>query len=198
MELLSDFDIFYRDWAKDLAALVLPPDTRLVLLNFSSISTPLIECARHLHDSIREKAICVGLSASVGDFRHAMAAGLVCFLIEDEPIKVQRGRIDAVMRGEISLPASCVPVLMEIMRHSPPARPPLKVPLSDRETELLHSLACGASVRQSAEALGVSYNTGVTYVRRLYQKMGVRSRIELIKASERLLVDNQHKLTSNL
>jgi len=48
--------------------------------------------------------------------------------------------------------------------------------LSTRENEVLKKLAQGALVKEIADQLGVSFGTVRTYIRRIYEKLHVRSR----------------------
>ena len=51
---------------------------------------------------------------------------------------------------------------------------------TQREQEIIRLLAVGRTQPWIAESLGISENTVNTHVRRIYQKMGVHSRQELI------------------
>lgn len=57
--------------------------------------------------------------------------------------------------------------------------------LSNREKQVLNLLARGRSLQASADVLGVAYSTVKTHTNRIYAKMGVHSRQELIKLIER-------------
>ncbi|MGL4229823.1 MAG: response regulator [Casimicrobium sp.] len=52
--------------------------------------------------------------------------------------------------------------------------------LSEREIEVLQMVSKGLSVQEVGELLGLSGNTVKTYVRRIYKKLAVNSRIEAI------------------
>lgn len=57
--------------------------------------------------------------------------------------------------------------------------------LSAREVQVLERMALGYTMQETAEFLGVAMSTVQTYVRRIYQKLGVRSKIEAIDAGYR-------------
>lgn len=62
-------------------------------------------------------------------------------------------------------------------------------PLSPRETDVLRYLHQGLSIPELARAMHVSTSTGKTYVARLYDKLGVNSRSQvLVAAMERGLI----------
>ena len=66
--------------------------------------------------------------------------------------------------------------------HSRPAPKALgeTVALSGREKEVLEMLAEGFLVKEIADKLGVGFGTVRTYVRRVYEKLHVRSRAQAV------------------
>ena len=52
--------------------------------------------------------------------------------------------------------------------------------LTDREREVLDSLAHGLMYKEIADKLGIGFETVRTYVRRIYEKLQVRSRTEAV------------------
>ncbi|HLP77737.1 MAG TPA: response regulator transcription factor, partial [Candidatus Paceibacterota bacterium] len=52
--------------------------------------------------------------------------------------------------------------------------------LSPREQEVLDCLAQGFLYKEIAEKLGISYETVHTYIRRIYEKLQVRTRTEAV------------------
>jgi DNA-binding CsgD family transcriptional regulator len=62
------------------------------------------------------------------------------------------------------------------------------VVLTSREQEILESLLSGATAREVAVELNISFHTARTHIRNIYHKTGVCNRVELIywkQASER-------------
>lgn len=53
--------------------------------------------------------------------------------------------------------------------------------LSKAQTEIIEHIAGGRELSDAAEALGVSKNTARTHLRRVYEKTGVSSQIELLR-----------------
>jgi DNA-binding NarL/FixJ family response regulator len=53
-------------------------------------------------------------------------------------------------------------------------------PLTPRESQVLESLARGSSYRETAAALGVSYNTVSDHIKAIYRKLAVNSRGEAV------------------
>ena len=54
------------------------------------------------------------------------------------------------------------------------------VTLSPREREVLELLACGYLYKEIADKLGITVATVVTYIRRIYEKLHVRSRAQAV------------------
>ena len=52
--------------------------------------------------------------------------------------------------------------------------------LSEREQQVLDLLAQGLIYKEIAEKLGISYETVHTYIRRIYEKLQVRTRTEAV------------------
>ena len=52
--------------------------------------------------------------------------------------------------------------------------------LSPREQEVLDSLSQGLLYKEISEKLGISYETVHTYIRRIYEKLQVRTRTEAV------------------
>jgi DNA-binding NarL/FixJ family response regulator len=57
--------------------------------------------------------------------------------------------------------------------------------LSSRETQVLERMALGYTMHETAEFLGVALTTVQTFVRRIYQKLGVSSKLGAIDAGYR-------------
>ena len=56
--------------------------------------------------------------------------------------------------------------------------------LSDRETEVLKLVAQGYINREIAERLGVGVDTVATYIKRMYRKLAITSRVQAVKAAQ--------------
>ena len=52
--------------------------------------------------------------------------------------------------------------------------------LGDREQEVLDCLSQGFLYKEIADKLGISYETVHTYIRRIYEKLQVRTRTEAV------------------
>jgi two-component system, NarL family, response regulator NreC len=111
--------------------------------------------------------------------RSALAAGAHGYVVKSSHFSVLDEAIHAVKRGETFIDPS--------MRKYEPeglARSAATVPstlLSQREKQVLILLAQGLRYRAIAEKLGVSVKTVETYRTRLRQKLGFKSRADIIR-----------------
>jgi DNA-binding NarL/FixJ family response regulator len=75
-------------------------------------------------------------------------------------------------------------IARKIVQSFQQVRPGMSEPgdLSQREREVLDLLARGYSFKEIADLLGISVTTVSTYVRRIYEKLHVRSRAQAVAA----------------
>lgn len=93
----------------------------------------------------------------------------------------------AVARGEYYAPAR---LLAELARELARPDPYRNAKLTNREHEVVRQIARGATYREIAEELGISEKTVATYRERASEKLGVKTRAELVRwALEHGLLD---------
>ncbi len=69
--------------------------------------------------------------------------------------------------------------VVQSLQKSAPAAPSAEN-LSEREQQVLDLLSQGLIYKEIAEKLGISYETVHTYIRRIYEKLQVRTRTEAV------------------
>ena len=69
-------------------------------------------------------------------------------------------------------------VVQSFQRAGPSSQPAEN--LSEREQQVLDCLSQGFLYKEIAEKLGISYETVHTYIRRIYEKLQVRTRTEAV------------------
>lgn len=84
----------------------------------------------------------------------------------------------AVARGEYYAPARLLAELARELAHADPYK---HVQLTPREREVVRRIGQGHTYREIAAALGISEKTVATYRERASEKLGVRSRAELVR-----------------
>jgi len=84
----------------------------------------------------------------------------------------------AVSRGEYYVPAHLLAQLARELANPDPLK---DVQLTDREEQVVTAIATGATYREIGSELGLSEKTVATYRARASEKLGVRSRAELVR-----------------
>jgi DNA-binding NarL/FixJ family response regulator len=107
-------------------------------------------------------------SSSPSSVRRSMAAGARGFVSKGTSSESLAAAVDAVRRGETVVPATKL------------AGTQNGAGLSARETEVLDLICRGMSNLEIAEQLFVSVNSVKTYVRQIYQKIGVARRSQAV------------------
>jgi DNA-binding NarL/FixJ family response regulator len=129
------------------------------------------------------------VATTFADERHVIAsieAGASGYLLKDSPLPTIAEDIRVLHAG--GSPISPRIARQVLMRFRPDEKPAEEaeaeksgVPsLSEREKETLQLITRGFSFEEIAELMGVSRNTVLTFVRRIYAKLEVRSKTEAV------------------
>ncbi len=148
-----------------------------------------IDVIREAHALWPDCAIMV--STTFADERHVIAsieAGASGYLLKDAPLPAIPEDIRVLHAGGSPIsPRIARQVLMRFRpdehrpaEESPPADKPPAPVLSEREKETLQLITRGFSFDEIAELMNVSRNTVLTFVRRIYTKLEVRSKTEAV------------------
>ena len=168
------------------------PDVLLVDLDLPGGSG--IELIRH---AAQTRPSCDVMVISVfGDEQHVLAsieAGATGYLLKDSLALDLAGQLRTLRSG--GSPISPVIARRLLLRLAPggagSAQPaPLEdesaVALSEQESRVLHLAAKGFTFDEIAQFMQVSPHTVMTYVKRIYRKLQVRSKVEAIYEARRL------------
>ncbi|BDG60045.1 response regulator [Caldinitratiruptor microaerophilus] len=111
--------------------------------------------------------------------RRALEAGAAGYVIKRAADAELLAAIRAIRRGETYV----YPTLAAQLVTRPPegAAPPASPPLSQREMEVMKLLVLGHTNAEIADQLGVSVKTVETHRARLMEKLGLRTRAELVR-----------------
>jgi two-component system nitrate/nitrite response regulator NarL len=108
------------------------------------------------------------------------AKGVFC---KSEPIQALRKSIQAVHKGQIWANSHQLHLILEALVNTAPLRAKHLqngALLGKREDEAAHLVAEGLTNREIGERLGLSEHTVSNYLFRIYEKLGISSRVELV------------------
>src|SRR4051812_46062591 len=110
---------------------------------------------------------------------NALAAGATGYLLKQTPREELFGALEEVHRGGSPMTSNIARKVVQSFRQ-PVASVQSGDELSPREQEVLELLARGYLYKEIAERLNISVPTVNTYVRRMYEKLHVRSRAQAV------------------
>jgi DNA-binding NarL/FixJ family response regulator len=111
----------------------------------------------------------------------ALCAGASGFVLKDDPPEQLLSAIRIVAGGDALLsPAVTRHVIDQFTRTPRPERPPQLDDLTDRELEVLRSIARGLSNAEIGEQLFISETTVKTHITHILQKLDLRDRVQAV------------------
>ncbi len=117
--------------------------------------------------------------------RKLLEVGAVGYVLKRSAAKVLLHAIQAVVAGGIYLDPLIAVHALDRAPRKPKEATAGNVELSERETEVLPLVAAGHSNKVIANILHISAKSVETYKRRAMQKLGFRSRVELVRYAAR-------------
>lgn len=159
----------------------LEPDVVVLDMRLPEISGT--EVARRLRqDGDRPKILAISAYVHRSLIQEALRAGASGYVTKDEEpkyiIDALRGMVSGKQKMWLS-PEVAAEVLDE-GAVTQKEQPPLSKPLTDRDRQLLGFLTDGYGNRKIAETLVVTEGSAKNYLSRLFDKLGVRSRMEAV------------------
>jgi len=150
------------------------PDVVLMDINLGGMSG--IECVRQLKPLIPEtQVVMLTVFEDTEKIFSALAAGASGYLLKRlSPVKLLEA-IREVHEGGSPMSAPIARKVVQSLQPAPSAHHDEATALSPREREVLNGLAEGQAYKQIGDKLGLSIHTVRNYIRRIYQKLHVRS-----------------------
>jgi DNA-binding NarL/FixJ family response regulator len=105
----------------------------------------------------------------------ALRAGAQGYLLKDQPLNQIIDLLKGISDGRPPLSPS---IARKMLGFFQPALEPGHLPLTQREKEVLHFIAKGMTMAETARLLSISPHTVSGYVKELYRKLNVSSRAE--------------------
>lgn len=166
--------------AAELFRLLAAAAVDVVLLDVSMPGSTLVETLAVLkekHPSIRVLVLSVHPEDQWAV--RALRAGAAGYLTKDHSPDQLVEAIRRVARGGKYVSAALAERLADLVDHGRTRA--LHERLSDREFEVLRALGSGMAIKEVAEHLHLSAKTVSTYRARLLEKMGLKSRADLVR-----------------
>jgi len=140
-----------------------------------------VECVRRLKQLLPETmAVMLTAYEDTENIFNALAAGAAGYLLKRAPRAEILAAIRDVCKGGSPMTPHIARLVVQSFQKAAPAASPATENLSTREQEVLDCLSKGFLYKEIAEKLGISYETVHTYIRRIYEKLQVRTRTEAV------------------
>jgi DNA-binding NarL/FixJ family response regulator len=152
----------------------------VVLMDINLPGINGVECVRRLKEVAPEiQSVMLTVYEDTENIFNALAAGASGYLLKRTKTAELLEAIREVQRGGSPMTTHIArKVTQSFQKSGPSARPTEN--LSQREQEVLDCLSQGFLYKEIAEKLGISYETVHTYIRRIYEKLQVRTRTEAV------------------
>ncbi len=156
------------------------PDVVLMDINLGDHAMDGIECVRRLKTLLPDvRVVMLTVFEDSEKIFRTLAAGASGYLLKRQRPEELLAAIREVMAGGAPMSTSIARKVVESFQ-SPAPHGSEAAELSHREAEVLDGLAQGLAYKQIADHLNVSIHTVRNYIRRIYEKLHVRSRTEAV------------------
>jgi len=159
----------------------LPKDRpNVVLMDINLPGMNGVECVRRLKQLLPESQfIMLTAYEDTENIFNSLAAGAAGYLLKRTSSAELLAAIQDVLKGGSPMTAHIARKVVQSFQKAGPS-PQTTENLSQREQEVLDLLSQGLIYKEIAEKLGISYETVHTYIRRIYEKLQVRTRTEAV------------------
>ena len=153
---------------------------KVVLMDINLPGINGVECVRRLKPLLPETLV-IMLTAyeDTENIFNSLAAGASGYLLKRTSSAELLEAIRDVQKGGSPMTAHIARKVVQSFQTSGASQQATEN-LSQREQEVLDLLSQGLIYKEIAEKLGISYETVHTYVRRIYEKLQVRTRTEAV------------------
>ncbi len=165
-----------EDALKDLPRV--RPDVVLMDINLPGMNG--VQCVRQLKVLLPQiQVMMLTVYEDTENIFNALAAGANGYMLKRTSSKELLEAIQDVQRGGSPMTMHIARKVVQSFQHTA-ATAQSTENLSEREQQVLDLLSQGLMYKEIAEKLGISYETVHTYIRRIYEKLQVRTRTEAV------------------
>jgi RNA polymerase sigma factor (sigma-70 family) len=157
------------------------PDVVLMDINLPGMNG--VECVRQLKVLLpATQVMMLTVYEDTENIFNALAAGASGYMLKRTPVKELIEAIHEVKRGGSPMTTHIArKVVLSFQKTSGQKQAANELSeLSEREQQVLDLLAQGLIYKEIADKLEISYETVHTYIRRIYEKLQVRTRTEAV------------------
>ena len=160
---------------------VLPQEKpHVVLMDINLPGINGVACVRQLKQIAPEiQVIMLTVYEDTENIFNALMAGATGYMLKRTPRAELLAAIKDVHRGGSPMTMHIARKVVQSFQQTAATANPAEN-LSDREQQVLDLLSHGLIYKEIAEKLGISYETVHTYIRRIYEKLQVRTRTEAV------------------
>jgi RNA polymerase sigma factor (sigma-70 family) len=164
-----------EDALKDLPNV--KPEVVLMDINLPGMNG--VECVRQLKPLVPQtQVMMLTVYEDTENIFKALAAGANGYMLKRTSTEELIEAIHEVKRGGSPMTMHIARKVVQSFQRTAPTQPTEN--LSEREQQVLDLLSQGLIYKEIAEKLGISYETVHTYIRRIYEKLQVRTRTEAV------------------
>ena len=159
------------------------PDAVLMDINLPGING--VECVRKLKTLLPQtQVMMLTVYEDTENIFNALAAGANGYMLKRTPTKELIAAIREMQRGGSPMTTHIARLVVQSFQKPVTAASAATnqelSELSEREQQVLDLLVQGLIYKEIAEKLGIIYETVHTYIRRIYEKLQVRTRTEAV------------------
>ena len=164
-----------EDALKDLPNV--KPEVVLMDINLPGMNG--VECVRQLKPLLPQtQVMMLTVYEDTENIFNALAAGANGYMLKRTSTKELIEAIHEVKRGGSPMTMHIARKVVQSFQKSAPAQSTEN--LSEREQQVLDLLSQGLIYKEISDKLGIGYETVHTYIRRVYEKLQVRTRTEAV------------------
>ena len=162
----------------------LQPDVVVLDVSMPDLAGP--EVAEQLRQQCPDtRVLALTRHADPGYLRRMLRAGAHGYVVKRAATDTLLGAIRTVAEGGsyVDPTVAGAYITRSVQRADPTSDPRVRLPLSEREEQVLRQISCGLTHSQIATRLRISPHTVDTYVKRIRAKLGVGNKAELTRAA---------------